>query len=215
MTEPLGHVDPTALLPLIDSYRSGDGAAGDRLCQALLPVVRLDMVRMLGDNSPDVDDVVQEALVACLGYVVAEKGFSGDLVRLAVTIARNRCRDLIRWRRRRAHVMIEPLEAWLADSSRSALDELVSDEMAHLVQLALDQLPADCRQLLLALYVEGRTPEEMRLSAGLSSVHGVYYRRGACLERVRKILQRQLRFGSGTKASPEAGQDRQNGDSPS
>lgn len=215
MTDPLGHVDPAALLPLIDAYRAGDAAAGDRLCQALLPVVRLDMLRMLGDDNPDVDDVVQEALVASLGYLGAEQGFEGDVVRLAVTIARNRGRDLIRWRRRRAQVMLEPLEAWLADPSRSALDELVAAETGRLVQMALERLPADCRSLLLALYVEGRTPEELRERFGLGSVHAIYYRRGACLERVRKILQRRLRFGSGAVTSPGAGQDRQNGDSPS
>ena len=197
------HVDPQSLIPLIESYRGGDAAAGDSLCKILLPIVRLDTARMLGDDNSDVDDVVQESLLACLGYLGAERGFAGDAVRLAVTIARNRCRDLLRWRGRQVLVAIEPLESWLTDTSRSVLDELVEHEMETFLQEALAQLPEDCRSLLLALYVEGQTPESIRARSDLNSVHGIYYRRGVCLEKVRKILQRRMRFGSGTNAGTE------------
>jgi len=213
MTNHSGHIDLAALAPFIESYRSGDTAAGDRLCRVLLPVVRLDAARMLGDGSADVDDVVQESLVACLGYLRAEREFAGDVVRLSVTIARNRCRDLMRKHSRHPHVTIEPLESWLAEPSRSPLDELASHQLYQFVQEALSRLDDDCRQLLRSLYVEGRTPEQMRARSGLSSVHGIYYRRGACLGRLKNILQRRLRFGSGTNTSPGAAEDRQTGDS--
>ena len=200
MTHQAGHIDPEALDPHIGLFRSGDAAAGDHLCRVVIPVVRLDTARMLGDADPDVDDVVQESLVAWLGYLRAEQGFAGDAVRLVVTIARNRCRDLLRRRSRHVHVTIEPLETWLADTSRSPLDELADHELRELLQDALGQVSRACRDLLRALYVEGQTPEEVRVRSGLDSVQGVYYRRGACLEMTKKFLQRRLRFGSGATA---------------
>ena len=216
MTHQAGHIDPATLDPHVGSYRSGDAAAGDHLCRVVMPVLRLDTARMLGDADPDVDDVVQESLVAWLGYLRAEQGFTGDAVRLAVTIARNRCRDVLRRRSRRVHVTIEPLETWLADTSRSPLDELADHELRRLLQDALNQVSAACRKLLRALYVEGHTPEEVRARSGLDSVQGVYYRRGACLDKAKKFLQRRLRFGSGTNASPgrvtTAGQETRHND---
>lgn len=192
------HVDPGDLDRDIEDYRRGRDEAGDRLCDLLRGPVRRDAARLLGDDDVDVDDVTQESLLAALGYLRRDEAFSGDLVRLAVTIARNRCRDILRARNRRPHVDIEPLAAWIANPGRSALDELQERERRGLLQAALDLLPASCRQLLHALYVEGRSPQEVQARAGLGTVQGVYHRRSVCLEQARKLVQRRLRFGSWT-----------------
>jgi len=212
MIHPPGHIDPESLDPQIASFRSGDMTAGDSLCRAVMTAVRLDAARMLGDGDTDMEDVVQESLIAWLGYLRSEQVFTGDAVRLAVTIARNRCRDILRHRARRPHVPIEPLETWLTDTSRSPLDDLAAHELQDLLQDALSRLTTDCRRLLHALYVEEQTPEEVRVRSGLDSVQGIYYRRGVCLEKVKKFLQRRLRFGSGAKGSPVAGSDRRTGE---
>lgn len=211
MNNPPGHVDQATLDPLIQSYRAGNVSAGDELCRLLQPAVQLDTRRMLGDGHADVDDVTQEALIGCLGYLRAESGFRGDAVRLVVTIARNRCRDLLRWQKRHAQEGVESLENWWSDESHSALDELAGRQLDEYLQQALDRLGESCRDLLRALYVDGETPEAIRIKAGLSTVQGIYYRRGVCVEQLRNLLQRRLRFGSGTKVASVVGGARKKG----
>jgi RNA polymerase sigma factor (sigma-70 family) len=211
MNDRAGHVDPAMLAPLIASYRTGNDAAADDLVRLLTPTVRRETARMLGDADGDLDDVVQESHLSALRYLRAEASFEGDAVRLAVTIARNRCRDLLRHRARRPHVAIEPLEVWLTDTSRSALDDVDAQQRRNLLQGALNRLSSACRKLLHQLYVQELTPEQVRERSGLDTVQGVYYRRGVCLDHAKKFLQRRLRFGSGV--SPGADRTRQTGES--
>lgn len=202
MSRPAGHIDPAELQPDIAAFRRGDGGAGDRLCLRMRPAVRLAVVRMLGDDDGEVEDVVQDALVAGLRYLDGDEEFAGDPTRLAVTIARNRCRDLLRRRARRPQVGVDTYEEWLSDPSRSALDELAAAELRDQLQAALDSLGRACRALLRALYVEGITPEQARRRSGLGTVQGIYHRRRICLAEVKKFLQRRWRFGSGGDVSP-------------
>lgn len=195
------HIEPQALDRDIAAYRDGDDAAADRLCTVLRPVVLRETARMLGDDDADVDDVVQESLVAGLRYLRRERGFEGNLVRLVVTIARNRCRDVLRHRARHPNVEFEPLAVWLEHPGRSALDDLAEDESCAIIQQALVTLGRKCRKLLYYLYIAENSPELVRKRLGLGTVKGVYHRRNVCLEQVRKLVQRRLRFGSWTERS--------------
>lgn len=202
MIRPAGHIDPAELQPDIIAFRRGDRDAGDRLCLRMQPAVRLAVARMLGDDDGEVEDVVQDALSAGLRYLAGDEEFAGDPTRLAVTIARNRCRDLLRQRQRRPQVAVDSFENWLSDPARSPLEELMAGEQRDHLQAALDGLARDCRVLLRALYVTGLTPEEVRRRIGLKTVQGVYHRRKVCLEKVKKFLQKRWRFGSGGNVSP-------------
>lgn len=190
------HIDPDQLRGDLDAARAGDDDARERLFSSLAPSVTLAARRLLGDDDLEVDDVCQDSLVSALGYLEAERGFEGDLVRLTVTIARNRCRDLLRQRSRRPQARIEPLSNWLASPDASALDDLEESELRGILQQALDRLREPCRRLLHALYVEGLTPERVRRRVGLGTVQGIYHRRSVCLKEARKLVQRRLRFGS-------------------
>jgi RNA polymerase sigma factor (sigma-70 family) len=207
MTNDAAHNEPGSLELLVAAYRAGDEEAGSRICLALMPDVRRDIARMLGSLDIDVDDVMQDSLVVCLRYIRAERGFEGNPRKLAITIARNRCRDLLRWRSIRVHVDIHSWDHWLADPSRSVLDDLAEHELNELLQAALDNLSEECRRLLHALYVQGYTPEQWRVRSGLSTVQGIYYRRTACLARAKKFLQRHLRFGSRTGQAIDTDRD--------
>jgi RNA polymerase sigma factor (sigma-70 family) len=202
MTRPAGHIDPAELAPDIAAYRRGDGEAGDRLCERVRPAVRLAVARMLGDDDGEVEDVVQDALLAGLRYLAGDREFAGDPTRLAVTIARNRCRDVLRRRARRPRVAVDSYEEWLADPARSALDDLTAAELHQHLQAALDSLGRHCRDLLRALYVDDLTPEAVRRRVGLTTVQGVYHRRKVCLEKAKKFLQKRWRIGSGGDVSP-------------
>lgn len=187
-----GRLEPGQLDPLIAACRGGEDGAGDDLCTLLRGPVALGVARLLGDGHPDGEDIVQESLLAALGYLRRDDAFRGDLVRLAVTIARNRCRDLLRRRRRQPQVDIEPLAAWLADPAVSALDALAEDSRRWGLQAALDRLDDACRDLLRAMYVQEVPTDALRRRLGLGTVQAVYYRRSVCLKKVRNFFQEGL-----------------------
>ena len=140
--------------------------------------------------------MVQESLLAVLGYLRNRGGFEGDLVRFAVTVERNRCRNILVWRSRHPDVAIEPLCEWLADPQRSPLDSLLEGETRRLLQAGLDSLSRGCRELLHWFYLEDRSIETIRQDIGLDTVQGVYYRRSVCLQQLGRFLNNLVARGS-------------------
>lgn len=184
--------EPLDMQPWITAYASGDRAAGDKLCQELSRPLRVAAGQFLGDDNPDVDDIVQESLLAILQYIRKGRGFSGSLVRFGVTVARNRCRNYLNWRARHPGIPLEPLADWLANPERSPLDVLLEEEKLHLLQEVLDRMSGDCQALLRAFYLEGISVEEIRHRFGLQTVQGVYYRRARCLEHAAEFLKERV-----------------------
>lgn len=181
--------DPNAL---VDAHAGGDPAAAEALYLHLEPHVRQAARGFLADDHLDEDDVVQETLLAVLAYVRRRGGFSGNLIRFGVTIARNRCRNLYHWRRRWAGQPIESMAEWFQDPARSALDLLQAEEVELLLRRSLEQLDPACRRLLNAFYVDERPAEEIRGELGLETLQGVYYRRQVCLRKAMRALKRRL-----------------------
>ncbi len=171
---------------------AGNKAAEVFLYRKLERPVRVSTVRFLRDEHPDRDDVIQETLIATLEYIRKKGGFEGDLVRFAVTIARNRCRNLLSARKRHPSISIEPLAEWIADQERSPLDLVEEKDIRRIIQDAIDKLDRICRFLLRAFYIEGRSIRAIQRKTGLKTVQGVYYRRSVCLDRVAGILRERL-----------------------
>lgn len=207
--------EPGDLSAVIAAYAGGDDTAADKICAELRGPIRISIRTFLTPDSPDLDDVIQETLIATLAYIRKNDGFQGDLRRLAVTIGNNRCRDILRWCKRRHHVPLEPLANWIADRSQSPLDEIADREMASILKGVLLNVGVRCRELLRDLYIRGLSAEEIRAKAGLKSIQAVYYRRTACLRGARKLLNRRLcgrSQGGGDEvhpldADPEAARD--------
>jgi RNA polymerase sigma factor (sigma-70 family) len=191
MSEYHAHIDPQSLHDDMDAYRHGNEAAGNRLATALQKPLQIEVEKYLGRDHGDIDDVVQDSIMATLGYLKHRRDFEGDLIRLSITIARNRCRDLHRWHSTKPATEITTMSDWLEDGSVSALDEIVSSERISLIQKALNAISSECRKLLHALYVAGLPTEDVRRLIGLSTVQGVYYRRTICLAEAKKFLQAQ------------------------
>ncbi len=200
------HVDPQSLLPDIFAYRLGDDEAGNRLATILQRVVILEVSRTLGDHHPDRKDVCQDSIIAGLGYLRSDQEFRGNLVALVVAIARNRCRDLLRKNTTRRETNIEPLSPFLKDPGRSFVEDLDDRRMFDLLQQCLDRISPACRQLIKALYIDGKSTEEFKNMIGLTTVQGVYYRRSVCLAKMRKLLQNQFQNRSGVD-EPHRGDD--------
>ncbi len=176
-----------SLLPGIKAYHAGEPGAGDRLADALRDPVTREVASRLGD---DHESVASDALLATLTYLDRDAGFAGDIRHLAVTIAGNRCSDLVRWRRLR-----RPPPP-VADPARSILDEIEPPQRLATLQSALGHLTADCRRLLRAMYVDGLSSEAVRERLGLATVQGVHYRRSVCLRRVKTHVSQRLHGGS-------------------
>ncbi len=191
-----GHVSAKELLVLIKALSQGEASAAERLSNALWNPIQLSVGRMLGDNYLEKDDVAQDSLLAALDYFKRDEGFQGDPVKLAVTIARNRCRDILRRNVRYPQVDLTPMIDWIADPAKSALDDLEQDELLVLLQKALNRISTSCSQLLRSIYIQKTPSDTIRRQLGLKSVQAVYYRRGICLEEAKKLLQQGLIFRS-------------------
>ncbi len=181
------HGSPHPLTELIRRYYAGDDD-GSELCAALETAARNAARGFPGLDSATVDDCVQDALLGILHYLQRDREFTGDLARLCVSITRNRCRDVIRRRNRHPETPIEPMTEWLADPTRSALDQIQQYQRRSLLQWGLNSLDKACRQLLYRIYVQRIPLEVIRLEEKLGSVQAIYQRRDVCLRRARKNL---------------------------
>ena len=208
MSGPQKYTIDEALAGVVPDYRRGDRGAADRLRTLLRAPVSRVVARSLGEDSGDLDDVVQQTLLATLQYLDRDAEFAGDLERLSVTIARNRCQDLVG----RPASAMGSLSDWLADPRRSVLDEIDQTQRLTLLQSALGRLSTDHRALLRAMYLDGLTAESVRRRLGLGTVHGVYYRRSVCLRQVKSFLRRWLRKHSELDAGHECIDPRLGGD---
>ncbi|MBU0743614.1 sigma-70 family RNA polymerase sigma factor [bacterium] len=174
---------------VLDAVVAGDPVAEEKFYAALQTPVRTAVRRFMPLDALEADDIVQETLTVAFRYVREGGGFEGDLVRFAITVARNRCRNVASWRKRRPGVPIESMLEWVESPARSALDLLLADEARRFLQEAVDGLGRLCRILLRGFYLRGYTIERLRALTGFKTVQGVYYRRGACLKELAVAIQ--------------------------
>ena len=176
----------------VAAYIAGDEQAGGRICRRLEPVIRAEVARFLPDRDAERDDIVQETLVSLLAYLRKAGKSPERMEAFVVTMAANRCRNLYRWRKRRPSVELESTSEWLSADGEDPLDLMEAGELEGLVRDALSRLDAPCRQLLLAIYADRRSMEDLQREAGLGTVQGVYYRKYACLKKLAGFLNPTL-----------------------
>ncbi len=143
--------------------QKGDGAAYEKLLTELLPEVRGFVARRLRDVHSR-EDVVQNVLMGihrARHTFRAERPFGPWLY----AVARNAVTDHLRARARRQQreILLESPEPPDA-SAPPAVDEELSPEL----QEALEALPAQQREAVLLLHVEGLSVEEASLRVGAS-----------------------------------------------
>jgi len=203
MTDRRDKIDPAPFLAAAAALHAGDPEAAERLARALRPILLRTAEEYLGQDHPDVDDVVQDAILSTLRYLAADGGFQGDPIRLTMTIARNRCRDLHRRRASKPQVEISSMQDWLAAETASPLDEMENAQRTVLLQEALNAISDACKRLLHAMYIVSRPTEDLRRELNLGTVQAVYYRRSVCIEEMRKFLHapREVRSWSGRVGS--------------
>lgn len=177
-----------SLASLIGGYIAGLDQAGDLICVHLEPVIRAEVARFLPATDPDRDDVAQETLLAFLAHL-RRTGIAPDRPEAFVTtMAANRCRNLHRQRRRRPDLDAKTATDWPLGPKGNVLDLLEERELEQSVREGLARLDAECRKLLLAIYMEETPMERLQREAGLSTVQGIYYRKYACLKKLHSLL---------------------------
>ncbi len=142
-----------------------------RLCRAGLACRR----RLLGPQSADVADVVQETMLAAARSARTFDPQRGSLGLWMAGIARNHAVLHLRKQDRRQRLMKAAacngqLLQWLEGKEPSPPTALAAAELAALVRAALGKVPADYALLLTARYLDGETVTQIALRERASEV---------------------------------------------
>jgi len=148
---------------LIDKARRGDSRAFEDLARAEERVLYRHVARMVGPT--EAEDVVQDAFISAWKSMGSFEGtaFRAWLFRIAT----NRALDMIRARRRKGELPLEPTEeeepGWAEPAAGGpALEEIAGDREALVqVEAALAAIPPEQRAALLLRDVDGFDYEEI------------------------------------------------------
>lgn len=142
---------------------AGDAAAHCRLLGELAQILRSYHRRRLGNNSADMEDLVQESLIA-----VHERRHTYDpsqpFTAWAYAVARHKLIDYLRRQRIRATLPLEDFEDLFA-----APDDLAARDAKGDVAALLSQLPAAQSAAIRLTRVEGYSVEEAAANTGQSA----------------------------------------------
>ncbi len=149
--------------------REGETEAWHALYDGYARAVWQAVARLIGPQSADVGDVVQEVFLAAAksarGYDASRGSLWGWLMGIARYQVAMHFRRQERHRRLRAlggEVSdVEGLLAWLEGREPTPPEVMASDELADLVRGVLLRLPTDYATLLTAKYLDGAAAEEL------------------------------------------------------
>lgn len=148
----------------IEKARRGDARAFEALLSEHADRVYAHVVRILGAG-PEAEDVVQDACISAWRSIASFEGtsFRAWLFRIAT----NRAIDVVRARRRRGELPLEPGEneeqTWAepAAGGPDLADLAAGSEALGLVEAALARLPAEQRAVVILRDVEGFDYDEI------------------------------------------------------
>jgi RNA polymerase sigma-70 factor (ECF subfamily) len=176
--------DPTATQALLQRVQTGDKEAlnelYDRYVMRVLAAVRARLGAELRGKLESWD-VVQDALLASLKNVQSFNQTSeGAFLNWLAKVVENRIRDQLDYfhAEKRDHRLERPLAGARSVESSAPLDIpekrsgptpsqalLLSEDLARL-ETAMDQLPEESRELIVAVKIEGRSYHEIAQAAG-------------------------------------------------
>jgi RNA polymerase sigma-70 factor (ECF subfamily) len=159
-TEPDGQI--------ADGLRKGNPDAWGALYQTHFDAVWRSVARLVGPNSADIADVVQETFMAAARSVDSYDPKRGSLQLWLSGIARNHAGNHFRERRRQQRIgeggdlaadVAERLAQWLDGRDPAPPVALATAEQAKAVRDVLAELPKDYSLLLVAKYCDNATAE--------------------------------------------------------
>jgi len=151
----------------LERARRGDGRAFESIARAHERALYAHVARIVGPG-PDAEDLVQDAFVSAWRGLSSFQALGTNSFRAWLfRIATNRAIDLIRARRRRGELPLEPDDdddaGWAEPASPlpDPVDVAAGSEAVAAVRLALAAVPAEQRAALLLRDVEGFSYEEI------------------------------------------------------
>ena len=163
---------------IVDGLRVGDPDAWAALYQTHFDVVWRSVARLVGPNSADIADVVQETFLAAARSVESYDPKRGSLQLWLSGVARNHAGNHLRERRRRQRLreggdlaadVAERLAQWLDGRDLAPPVALAAAEQAEAVRDVLAELPKDYSSLLVAKYCDNATAEMIARAEGSSA----------------------------------------------
>jgi RNA polymerase sigma-70 factor, ECF subfamily len=162
---------------LVETAKAGDTESYSMLVRRHGAIVLAVCIGMLSDRS-EAEDAAQDAFLR--GFEKLSTLKAGKRFRpWVVQIARHRCLDLLRERKR--HSDIEP---------ESAHPGVESGEDSLALRLALDRLPEQYRVPLMLFYFDGRSSRGVAEALGIS-VDGACTRLSRARRELRKLMSEQ------------------------
>jgi RNA polymerase sigma-70 factor (ECF subfamily) len=151
---------------VIQGLRAGKTEAWQALYDAYAERVWRSVARLLGPQSADVADVVQETLLAAARSVATFDPGRGDLWHWLWGIARRQL--ALHYRKQGRHDRLRQAGSWLAASNGRLLrwldghepappEALAAAELLTLVRATLTELPQDYETILTAKYLDGES----------------------------------------------------------
>jgi RNA polymerase sigma-70 factor, ECF subfamily len=163
-TESLSSARPGTdpLLELIEGARAGDSIATSELLAALAPPLLRAVRALLGPTHPDVEDLLQEVLVAVIDALPSFRGES-TFLHFAIRIAARKATSV----RRRSHAIVAWLERLyrgeraLSVGPHSPGEETLADRRRALLRTLLGELPDAQSEALVMRVALGYSLEEI------------------------------------------------------
>jgi len=168
---------------LVERAKNGDGRALDALLERHLPMVYRFVTMRLGRDHADVDDVVQETLIAAASSIMSLRAErDGAAPAWFLTIARHKLAD----HTRRAPIRHLDAEAVVAESD---VQQIVSDrDRDRRLREAMARLTSDQEEVLVLRFVLGFDLDQTSAITGrtVGAVKALQHRGLASLERIIK-----------------------------
>lgn len=172
---------------IVERIRAGDEEALVSVYEANRKPITAFVTRNSG-TPDDAEDMLQEALVILWERIQSGKfELTAQLSTFLYATVRNMWyRKLSRMKR---EIPTELESDQIGDGGISVLDELIDDEAAQLVRIALNKLGEPCRTLLMLFYWEELSTELIAKRMGFANADTVKAKKYQCKKALERILQ--------------------------
>ncbi len=179
-------IQKKGLNAVIDGFRKNDDTVLKRVYQSVFPKVKAYILKNSG-NEAQAKDIFQEAFIACWRNIKADKlSEDGNVEAYLFTIAKNKWTDYLRSSNRKKMVLNNDITNIAKADDDPEINEDLQEKHRNTMNLALQQLGHNCKNLLNKFYFERKSmneiAEEMNLAS--ASARNQKYR---CMEKLRKL----------------------------
>jgi RNA polymerase sigma factor (sigma-70 family) len=145
---------------LAQSARAGDPETVSRLLRALAPVVRHTCRGALGSSHPDLEDAIQESLIAIIRALPAWRS-EGDFIHYAMKISLRVALATRRRSRRTERLELNGVSGHAPQPEAASQNDAAADaEQAEVLRLLIRTLADDQAEVLLLRFVFGYSLQE-------------------------------------------------------